>query len=184
MKILINWNMQLAQLYPELTVIGIPVRLIHGLWNVKSINSEKWVKFKIAILQKLQTVKCQTDSCELSVLHVCVYMHYNHKKLCFILVLYICTIIVFFKISYDWRFYTVILIVHVSMCPWTFWTTLVLHVYTCTTKDYRNSCIQTFNQKTKKCLLTCLSSCIICDFKTVTLLSSNFSWEFSAISCL
>lgn len=182
MKILINWNMQLAQLYPELTVIGIPVCLIHGLWNVKSINSEKWVKFKIAILQKLQTVKCQTDSCDFGVL--CVYMHYNHKKLWFILVfIYLHHHCLFLKFNMIADF-TVILIVHVSMCPWTFWTTLVLHVYTCTTKDYRNSCIQTFNQKTKKCLLTCLSSCIICDFKTVTLLSSNFSWEFSAISCL
>lgn len=154
LKILINWNMQLAQLYPELTVIGIPVCLIHGLWNVKSINSEKWVKFKIAILQKLQTVKCQTDSCDFGVL--CVYMHYNHKKLWFILVfIYLHHHCLFLKFNMIADF-TVILIVHVSMCPWTFWTTLVLHVYTCTTKDYRNSCIQTFNQKTKKCLLTCL----------------------------
>lgn len=56
------------------------------LMKCEEYKQWKWVKFKIAIhvLQKLQTVKCQTDSCELSVL--CVYMHYNHKKLWFILV--------------------------------------------------------------------------------------------------
>lgn len=153
-----------------------------ALWNVKSINSKKWVKFKIAILQKLQTVKCQTDSCDFGVL--CVLHALQSQKIVIYIVLYIfAPSLSFLKFNMIADF-TVILIVHVSMCPWTFWTTLVLHVYTCTTKDYRNSCIQTFNQKTKKCLLTCLSSCIICDFKTVTLLSSNFSWEFSAISCL
>lgn len=94
LKILINWNMQLAQLYPELTVIGIPVCLIHGLWNVKSRNSEKWVKFKIKILQKLQTVKCQTDSCVFGVLcFTCITITKSCDLYWF---LYICTIIVCF----------------------------------------------------------------------------------------